>query len=270
MGADGHGNGQEVDQRYAVDTAVRTLTLLEAVAASGGPVALNELVARLGWTKPAVYRLVRTLASVGALRRTDSRHYVLGPKMIVLGQAAIRAAGVTELARVTMEELQREIGETVVLSTLDYRDVIVLDRVEADEILRPNYQFGDRQPAYCTSTGRVLLSDLPDDEIRARLAGVKFEPLGPRTARSVEDVLERIDEARRDGYALNDEEFALGHRSVSAPIHDHTGAVTAALSISVPSVRVSAAELSRIAAKHLLPAVAAVSAELAAPLPESA
>jgi DNA-binding IclR family transcriptional regulator len=263
------GNGQEVDQRYAVDTAVRTLTLLEAVADSGRPVAHNELVARLGWTKPAVYRLVRTLESVGALRRTDGKHYVLGPKLIVLGQAAIRATGLTDVARSTMEQLKERLGETVVLSTLDYRDVIVLDRVEADKILRPSYEFGDRQPAYCTSSGRALMSDLSDEQVRERLEGTTFEPLGPRTARSVDEVIEAIHLARSRGYALNDEEYTLGHRSVGAPIHDHTGAVVAAMSISVPSVRVSAERLEQIAEEHLIPATAAVSASLAAPSPLS-
>jgi IclR family pca regulon transcriptional regulator len=260
-------DGKEFDQRYHVDTAVRTLALLEAVALIGKPAALNDIVARLGWTKPSVYRLLRTLESVGALRRTDGKHYVLGPKLIVLGQSALRATGLPEVARAKMEELQEEVGETIVLSTLDYRDIIVLDRVEANEILRPNYQFGDRLPAYCTSSGRVLMSDLTDDEIRERLADVEFERLGPRTPKSMDEVLKRMRAARKAGYSINDEELTLGHRSVAAPIRDHTGSVVASMSVSVPSVRVSVDELKKIATDHLVPGVEAVSAELAAPTP---
>jgi IclR family pca regulon transcriptional regulator len=259
-------DGKEIDQRYQVDTAVRTLALLEVVADMGKPVALNDLVAKLGWTKPSVYRLLRTLESVGALRRTDGKHYVLGPKLIVLGQSALRATGLAEIARAKMEELQEEIGETIVLSTLDYRDVVVLDRVEANEILRPNYQFGDRLPAYCTSSGRVLMSDLPDAEIRERLAGVEFEALGARTPQSLDEVVKRMRRAREQGYSINDEELTRGHRSVAAPIRDHTGSVVASMSVSVPSVRVSVDELEMIAAQYLVPGVEAVSARLAAPV----
>jgi IclR family transcriptional regulator, pca regulon regulatory protein len=259
------GDGNEIDQRYAVDTAVRTLALLEAVGEMGKPAALNEIVSRLDWTKPAVYRLLRTLESVGALRRTDGKHYVLGPKLIVLGQAALRATGLADVARAKMEELQEEVGETIVLSTLDYNELIVLDRVEAKEILRPNYQFGDRLPAYCTSSGRVLMSDLSDDELRERLKGVKFVGLGPRTPQTLDEVLDGMHQAQKQGYALNDEELTLGHRSVAAPIRDHTGAVVASMSVSVPSVRVSVTELRKIAKERLIPAADAVSAGLAAP-----
>jgi IclR family pca regulon transcriptional regulator len=109
------------------------------------------------------------------------------------------------------------------------------------------------------------MSDLSDDEIRERLRGVSFRALGPRTVKNITEVLEAVHRAQRQGFALNDQELTLGHRSVATPIRDHSGGVIAAISVSVPSVRVSAKRLQQIARNDLIPAAADISAALAAP-----
>ncbi|MBS1885538.1 MAG: helix-turn-helix domain-containing protein, partial [Actinobacteria bacterium] len=71
----------EIDERYYVDAAARTLQLLKVVADVDGPISLASLVSELGWTKPSVYRLVRTLEAIGGLRMQEDRGYVLGPAL---------------------------------------------------------------------------------------------------------------------------------------------------------------------------------------------
>lgn len=252
------------DQRYRVDTAVRTLDLLAVIADEDGPVAMSTIVSRLGWTKPAVYRLLRTLESVGALRRVDGTRYVLGARLITIGHAAARATGLLDVAQPHMTVLHDATGETVVLTTLDGREVVIIDRIETAERLIPRYHLGERLPAYCTSTGQVSLSGLSDDEVRLLLDGCEFEHRGPRMLASVDDLIVRLAEVRRRGYALNDEELTAGHRSIAAPVRDHTMTIVGALSVSVPTVRISVKDLSAIAVDALIPATDAISADLGA------
>jgi IclR family transcriptional regulator, pca regulon regulatory protein len=253
----------DIDERYFVESTARTVGLLLAIANIDGPASLPMLVTELGWSKPMVYRLVRTLETVGALRQQDGG-YVLGPTMITLGQSALRATRLLDIARPALEELHDLLDETSVLTVLDGDEIVYLDRVEADKLLIPRTRLGSRLPAYCTSTGHVLLAGLTDQEIRTRLAGRKFEKLGPNTLTTIEALLERMQSVRRDGYALNDEELTVGHRAIAAPVRDHTGAVAAAISISVPAARVTRAELKRIATEVLVPATDRVSASLGA------
>ncbi|MDO8212666.1 IclR family transcriptional regulator [Conexibacter sp. CPCC 206217] len=249
----------EIDQRYYVETAARALQLLRAVAALDRPASLGEIVEVLGWSKPAVYRLVRTLETEGALRQQDGRGYVMGPAMITLGQAALRATRLPEIARPHMERLAAELSETIVLTVLDGDEVVYVDRIEADQLLIPRTRLGSRLPAYCTSTGQMLLSGLDDDEVRRRVAGREFVQRAPHTLKSIEELLERLDETRRRGYAINDEELAVGHRAAAAPVFDHSDRVVAAISVSVPSARVALSKLERFAVEGLMPAADAIS-----------
>jgi DNA-binding IclR family transcriptional regulator len=255
---------RKIDRRYYVEAAARTLELLHAVARINGPASLSAIVAELGWSKPTVYRLVRTLESAGALRQQDGRGYLLGPALITLGQAALRATRLPDIARPYLESLYEQLGETTVLTILDGDEVVYLDRIDADKILVPYTHTGSRLPAYCTSTGHVLLAALPDDEVRERLEACEFVQLAPNTLRSLDELIARLHEVRRQGYAINDEELALGHRSVAAPLTDHSGEVVAALSVSVPAVRVSRSDLIRFATDALMPAAAALSVALGA------
>jgi IclR family pca regulon transcriptional regulator len=253
----------EIDPRYYVETAARTVELLRVVAAMDGPAGLGAIVDRLGWSKPAVYRLVRTLETTGALRADpDGRGYVMGPIMITLGQAAVRATRLTEIARPQLERLAAELGETIVLTVLDGDEVVYLDRIESDQILIPRTQIGSRLPAYCTSTGQVLLAGLDDDEVRARLRGRRLRRRAPRTLTTVRALLGRLAETRRRGWAINDEELAVGHRAGAAPIRDHSEQVVAAISVSVPSARVGLDELERFVVERLVPTATAISVAL--------
>lgn len=251
-----------VDQRYHVDTAARTLELLSLIAAEDAPIAMSTIVTKLGWTKPAVYRLLRTLESAGGLRRVDGKRYVLGPKLITIGQAALRATGILEVAQPHMTALHDITGETVVLTTLDDNEVLIIARIETAQRLMPRYHVGERLPAYCTSTGQVLLSGLSEDEVRNRLGGQEFAPRGPRTLKSLDELVPRLAEVRGRGYALNDEELTAGHRSIAAPVRDHAGSTVGALSVSVPTVRISVAAISKVAVDSLIPTAEAVSADL--------
>jgi DNA-binding IclR family transcriptional regulator len=261
---------RKIDRRYYVEAAARTLELLHAVARINGPASLSAIVAELGWNKPTVYRLVRTLEATGALRQQDGRGYLLGPALITLGQAALRSTRLPEIARPYLESLYDVLGETTVLTMLDGDEVIYLDRIDAEKILVPYAQLGSRLPAYCTSTGHVLLAGLPDSEVRERLKERDFAQLAPNTLRSVDELITRLHDVRRHGYAINDEELALGHRSVAAPLTDHSGEVAAAVSVSVAAVRVSRADLIRFATDALVPTADALSRALGAPVRQSA
>jgi IclR family pca regulon transcriptional regulator len=256
--------GTEIDERYYVETAARTMQLLLAVAELEGPAPLAAIVAKLGWSKPAVYRLVRTLETVGALRLQDGKGYVLGPALITLGQGALRATRLLEVARPYLEQLHAELEETIVLTVLDGDEVVYVDRIEADKILIPRTRLGSRLPAYSTSTGQVLLAGLSDDEVRRRLADREFEHIAPNTLDSLDALIKRLATIRRNGYAVNDEELAVGHRAVAAPLRDYSGTVVAAVSVSVPSARISRKELTRHATRSLLPAARKISVGLGA------
>ncbi|MBS1884048.1 MAG: IclR family transcriptional regulator, partial [Actinobacteria bacterium] len=169
-----------------------------------------------------------------------------------------------DIARPRMEALREQLDETIVLTVLDGDEVVYVDRIEADKILIPRTRLGSRLPAYATSTGQVLLSGLDDDEVARRLKDREFEQLAPNTLRDLDELMERLTQVRRRGYAINDEELTVGHRSAAAPIRDRFGAVVAAVSVSVPAARASRAQLTEFATTALVPVAEEISAGLGA------
>ena len=225
----------EIDSRYQLEAAARTIQLLQAVG-EYGPVSLAALTGKLGWSKPMVYRLVRTLHSCGALRLQDDR-YSLGPVIISLGYAALQSIRLVDTARETLASVHEATGESTVLTVLDQTDVVYVDFIETDHLLVFRARLGSRLPAFCTSSGHVLLAGLTDQEIKDIYRGHRFEPPTPHSVSSVKELLRRVAEVRTHGYALVDQEVADGHRAAAAPVYDQAVIVVtcAVVAAAVPS-----------------------------------
>lgn len=258
----GESSHQDPDPRYFVEAAARGVRLLQAVAAADGPVSLNDLVGRLGLTKPTVYRLIRTMESLGTIRVDQNSGYLPGLALIPLGQAALRSTNLTGLLQPHLDEIAGRVEETVVAAVLEGAEIVYLAVREGEQVLTTRTRVGSRLPAYCTATGHALLALLEEKDVRARLARCAFTAQTPNTLTSVSDLLRRLDEVRAAGFAINDEELAAGHRSVAAAIRDHSGGPVAALSISVPAARVSREDLIGYGANVLRPIVDEISAAI--------
>jgi IclR family pca regulon transcriptional regulator len=251
-------------EKYRVDAAARVIDLLSTLADADAPQRLKDLTKHLGWNKTTVYRLLWTLEERGAVREIPPQGYVLGSRTITIGQAALRALELPQVARPHLEQLHDAIGETVNLAVLDEDRILIVERVEGKEILGLRLWVGSTLPAYCTSVGLVLLAGLPDDEVRRRMAQCSFEPRGPKTLSSMSELVDRVERIRKRGYAINDEELAIGHRAAAAPIWGHEGTVVAAINISVPAARWTRRDLISALVPMLRDSANAISAELGA------
>jgi IclR family pca regulon transcriptional regulator len=251
------------DARYFVESASRSLELLFYVARRREPVTLGDLVKGLGWTKPMVYRLIRTLQSHDAIRKSGDG-YILGPALIELGQAALASMAVPEVARPHMEALNsRHRVSSVNLGILEASEVLYLDHVEGDHVVVVRVAIGSRLPAHLTSLGQVLLAALPADEVEERLAKVKFDKNGPRAVASMTELHERLEKVGKDGYAFVDSELAPAVRAVAAPIRDHRGVVVAAINASLPPGVMTVEEIRASLVPDVVAAAQAISEDLA-------
>jgi IclR family pca regulon transcriptional regulator len=262
-GIDGDAPPKDVDSRYYVQAAGRTVKLLVVMAAQPGPVTLQRLVELVGPNKAVVYRLLRTLEAHGAVRRLPDGGYALGPTLMSVASSAQHSVEVARVARPHMEALTRIVEEDTTLAILHWDQIVVLERVIAyQHYLGLRSTIGSRMPAHCTSMGHVLLAGLSDEELLHRLRSRPMEEAGPNASSTPEQVLENVRLARRRGWALNDQQLVAGHRSVGAPIRDHRGEVVAAINVSVPSVRATLDDMRTRFVPPLLEAAQAVSLDL--------
>jgi IclR family pca regulon transcriptional regulator len=201
-------------------------------------------VARLaGTTRATARRILLTLERLGHVR-SDGRRFSLTPRVLALGWSYLSSLNLWEIAQPLMEDLVEQTGESCSAATLDLPDVVYVARVPTRRIMSITLSVGTRLPAHCTSMGRVLLADLPPDELDRYLTGAKLEAWTERTTTDPERLTAAIDETRQRGWALVDQELEIGLRSVAAPIRRGPDTI-AALNVSSAVSRVSLDDLRR-------------------------
>jgi len=155
------------------------------------------------------------------------------------------------LAEPVMEALVEEVKESCSAAVLEGTDIVYVLRVPTHKIMRNTLGVGSRLPAYCTSLGRVLLADLPDDELVKRLKASRPKALTKHTVTDLEALLAKVQQVRRQGWCLVNQELEEGLISLAAPITNRAGRCIAALNISGQANRTNA----KVAQETLLPAL---------------
>jgi DNA-binding IclR family transcriptional regulator len=223
------------DQRDGVQVLARAATILRLVAAdvSGGPT-FGELVARSGLPRTTVYRIR------GALEREDfvatdaaTGRLQLGPGILRL---AVAERDLPTALRPYLEQLSRELNETVDLGVLDGMHVLVIAQQPAPgRSLMVISRVGARHPAYCTAGGKALLARLPQAEVRRRLPK-RLETSARPAPISRTALLGELAQVGDHGLAYDREEQHAGICAVGAVITDIDGS-SAAISVPIPAAR---------------------------------
>ncbi len=220
--------------------ANRVVDILELVAASADGLSLRDVSTRLGAPKSSLLPLLRALTLRGYLAQGRTREYRLGPRVHDLGATALVERGLVEVARPAVVDLMRRTGETVFLSTLsnDHTSVVYVDKVESDHVIRYAAGVGDRRPLHATSSGKVLLAFLPEEERERILTSLSLARHTERTVTSLPALRASLAEIRRAGVCVTTDELVAGASGIAAPVFDRYGRVAGACALGGPTARV--------------------------------
>lgn len=220
-----------------IQSLERGLSVIRAFDADHQSLTISEAAERSGMTRAGARRILHTLKALGYVS-ADGKHFSLTARVLELGYAYLSSQGLPDVARVYMEEVVSECGESCAMGVLDGADVVYIARVQAPHLMTHSLGVGARLPASAISLGRVLLAGLPARELDAALdtgsAGASLERAPMRAA-----LLQEIEAARLFGYSYVDEEIEMGLRSIAVPLHDRGNRVVAALVVLAFSGRTS-------------------------------
>ncbi|WP_158741874.1 IclR family transcriptional regulator [Acidisphaera sp. L21] len=249
----------------SVKSAERVLSLLEALGGAERPQSLAELSQNLAIPKSSALALLRTLQQRGYVMRNESERYLLAAPY---GAAEGDWVGglprrLLHAARPVVEALVAETRETVNLGMLlPGGTVRALLQVPSPQEVR-YVPASVECPAYCTAMGRILLAYAPAEDLTEILGTDRLPRRTDRTETRPTALRKLIVQARSQGYAEIDGEFAESGSGAAAPVFDHTGQPVAALNLATLTQRWHRHREAFIAA--LLAAAARLSAQLSGP-----
>ena len=235
------------DTRRTASSGVHTTLRVLEILASGGPLALAELSRELGLPKSTVHRVCSILVERAWVVRDDDGRHALGVRALALGARSAQLPIVVAFRTVAAELLTRH-DETVCLATLDGEDSVFVAIEETSHAVRLVTHVGSRTPAFASASGRVILAARPDHGLVGDYEG---RPLVTPTGRRLNGIAELrtiLERVRRDGYAENVEETAVGLYAAAVPVVNEGGTTLAALTTCVPTSRMSAARREAILA----------------------
>lgn len=247
---------------YSIQTVANALRVLEEFQ-EDIEIGVAELSRRLGLHKNNVFRLLATMEEAGYIEQDpETERYRLGLGALELGRAFLRGRPLIERARPHLEALSARFGESAHLGVLHDFEVVHVAGVAADRLVVTPSRVGTRLPMHCTALGKVLIGCCPEGQREAYDRTLSANgALSQRTRKTIIDpdkFFEQIRTVAGQGFATDLEECEVGLSCAAAPIHDSTGRVTAAMSLSAPSARVSEEVLIR----EVLPEVTAVAERL--------
>ena len=216
----------------------RGLAVIQVFSMQRHHLTISHVSNKTGFSRSAVRRCLYTLAQLGFAGSDDGRHFFLHPRVLALGHSYISSMPLAAAARPVLEHVSCLLHESCSIAALDGMDIVYIARVNVTRIMSIDLGVGSRLPAYCTSMGRVLLANLPPEDLESYLRAVKFVRRTDRTIVSADKLRQVLRLARRNGYSIVDQELEHGLRSMAVPIHNPAGKTTAALNVGTHAQRI--------------------------------
>src|SRR6185295_15372859 len=223
----------------SVKSVTKVLDILEHLGSAQRAVSVSELARMTGLNVSTAFRLLQTLMARGYVEQQASdRGYQLGPRIFQMGSAYLQGSDLAAIARPHLEALRDDVGETAYLVIFSQGEIVQLCKADGKQAVSASVRSMVREPAYCTATGKVLLSGLAQEAFDKYVATVALQTFTPQTTTSKAQLRREIAKVRQQGFALDAEEFVPNLCCVSVPVFDRDGERTiAAISIAMPKMR---------------------------------
>jgi len=232
------------EPKYPVQVLLKAMEIVELLAneTSSRGLGISEIADSLKIGRSTVHRILDTLISFDYIEKAkDTNRYRLGWGLFKTGQVVPKHHDIVDIDVKILEEVCNQFHETINFGIRADKDIVVIAKYEPERNLRAIYQIGGREPIHATAMGKILLSEVAEPDVRILMKNYEFQKYTPNTITNIEDYLREINKARGNGYATDNEEFSIGISCIAIPIRNFAGEIVAALSASVPTIRLDPA-----------------------------
>lgn len=233
-------NSAPAQEKFGSPAVERALAVLHLLTDHSDGLGVSEMSRALGEAKSSLHAVLATLERRGfVIKHGQTKRYQLGPQVLVIGAAYTRQTNLLNAFQSVAADLGQRCGETVQLAVLHGRYILYIGKHEGRHHIRLAAEIGSQLPAHATALGKALLNGLTDAAIDQLYGNVALERLTERTIDTVADLKRELALVAERGYATDRGEVSPDLRCVAAPVRDASGAIVAAISVSVPITRMN-------------------------------
>ena len=207
----------------------KAIDILDVLCAARQGLTLNDLSVKCGYPKSTTHALASTMRDRGLIRQLPDGSYALGIRLFEYGSAFSRGFDISALSRPYLESLSSLTGANSVISLLDGENAVSFDYAVSSSGVQILPEIGVRLPLHCTSQGKLMLAYMPPQKVNSMYRRQALQQYTPHTISDLDRLSEQLDVIREKGYAIEDGEYKVGLRSVSAPVFDSSGTLRYAL-----------------------------------------
>ena len=225
---------------YKVQVLDRTLQILDLLAQADTDLGPSELGTALSLHRSTTHRLLQVLERHQFIRKsTVEGKYALGMKLFQLGCRVVAHVDLASRANPYLRQLVEATGETAHICVLNGTEMVSIANVEGPWTLRTPATIGRRTQLHCTAVGKAYMAHMPEAEQRDLLSRLTLPRFTKRTLVTRATLASELQRVRERGWAMDNEEIEEGLRCLGAAVHNHSGAVVAAISVAGPVFRVT-------------------------------
>jgi IclR family pca regulon transcriptional regulator len=263
-GSNGHAphSAQTTDPEF-VQGLERGFAVIKAFSADAPSLTIAEVAARTKLTRAVARRYLLTLQKLGYLVH-DGSEFSPTPRLLDLGYTYLATMSVADVAQPFIERITDRLHESSSMAVLDGQECVYIARVQGRKIITTTLVVGSRVPAHATAMGKVLLANLSPSDLDEYFRTAALKRFTKWTLADEARLRKALREIREQGWALADQEFVVGLRTIAAPVFDRTNRVKAAINIAGAVAVVSMKEMLRVHLPVLLEATHDISRALGA------
>ncbi len=231
------------ENNIKLNTIGKAIKVFEAIQSAKKPMSIKEISDAVGLNKSSIHHHIKTLTEFGYLQQNqDTRKYDIGLNLVRVGQAYLQRLDVRERGHLFLEELSKELNETVHMLVLDNEEAVYVDKVDVNHqagALQCSSFIGLRTDVYSTASGKVLLSNLERGSLDNIIKNLQILPITSYTLTNIREFEKELALTKERGYGLDLQEHSLGLQCIAVPVINLHSQCVAAISVSCPIATIS-------------------------------
>ena len=240
---------KEVLKNDKIKSLEKAIDLLELLSDNKKEIGITEINRELHMGLSTIHRILATFKYRGYIvQNRQTSKYMLGTKLFILGSKVQNTTNLIKVVTPFLQRLSQNTNETINFAILEGREAIYIFKIESKETLKAGIEVGTKVEAHCASLGKVLLAFLPEQEFRMLYPNnnEKLSTFTPKSISSVEELKKCLKKIKKQGYAIDEEEFKIGVNCLGVPIINNEGKAIASISISGPVSRFNLFEIEKV------------------------